>query len=96
MADTADLLEVLRRKRGERDGAPENEQETSRAGHPSTGGIHLVEDEEHTAEITSIGRNTEDDPDDDPEPPPTTKKTRPAMPSWDDIVFGARSDDDPA
>jgi hypothetical protein len=55
-----------------------------------------VEDEEHTAEITSIGRNTEEDPDDDPEPPPTTKKTRPAMPSWDDIVFGARSDDDPA
>ncbi|MEG2778435.1 MAG: hypothetical protein RR905_04015 [Aurantimicrobium sp.] len=24
------------------------------------------------------------------------KNGRPAMPSWDDIVFGTRSDDDPA
>lgn len=96
IADTADLLEVLRRKRGERDGAPESEPENSRAGHPSTGGIRLVEDEGHTAEITPIGHASDDGPDDDPEPTPTTKKTRPAMPSWDDIVFGARSDDDPA
>jgi hypothetical protein len=96
MADTADLLEVLRRKRGERDVVQESEPDTSRAGHPSTGGIHLVEDDSHTAEVTPIGHTSDDDPDDDPEPPPTTKKTRPAMPSWDDIVFGARSDDDPA
>jgi hypothetical protein len=96
MADTADLLEVLRRKRGERDAAAGSEPDSSRSGHPSTGGIHLVEDEEHTAEVTPIGHANDDDPDDDPEPPPTTKKSRPAMPSWDDIVFGARSDEDPA
>jgi hypothetical protein len=97
MADTADLLDVLRRKRGEREGAPEAEPELSRAGHPSTGVIHLVEDDEgHTAEVTPINNFVDDDGDDDPEPPPATKKNRPAMPSWDDIVFGARGDDDPA
>lgn len=88
MADTADLLEVLRKKRGEREGAPEQEPEGSRNAHPSTGGIYLVEN----------------DDDDDDEPPENSssetrtspKKNRPGMPSWDDIVFGARGDDDPA
>ncbi|CAB4565119.1 unannotated protein [freshwater metagenome] len=94
MADTADLLEILRRKRGERDISLENEAEKSRAGHPSTGGIHLVEDDEHTAEVTPITHGADLNGDDDPEPPPSRKKTRPVMPSWDDIVFGARSDDD--
>jgi hypothetical protein len=92
MADTADLLEVLRRKRGEREAAP-SAGEDSRNAHPATGGIHLVEDDEHDASITHIGGSAPDD--DDPEPTPPKKK-RPEMPSWDDIVFGARSDDDPA
>jgi hypothetical protein len=94
MADTADLLEILRRKRGERDTSPESEPEKSRAGHPSTGGIHLVEDDEHTAQVTPITHAADLTSDEDPEPPPSTKKSRPVMPSWDDIVFGARSDDD--
>lgn len=97
MADTADLLEVLRRKRGEREAASETDSEPSRHAHPSTGGIRLVESEDdHTAEVTTIGGGTTDDDDDDPTPPPAGKKNRPGMPSWDDIVFGARSDDDPA
>jgi len=100
MADTADLLEVLRRKRGEREGAPEGDTEPSRSAHPSTGGIRLVESyDEHTADITTIGNSSDsddDDDDDDPTPPPASKKNRPEMPSWDDIVFGARGDDDPA
>lgn len=97
MADTADLLEVLRKKRGEREAAPDNDTGVSRNAHPSTGGIYLVED-------------TDDDDDDDDSvpalPSPTedkapssgapSKKNRPEMPSWDDIVFGARGDDDPA
>jgi hypothetical protein len=96
MADTADLLEVLRRKRGEREGSPEGDSEHSRSAHPSTGGIHLVEsDDDHTADITTIGGANDSD-DDDPTPPPAGKKNRPEMPSWDDIVFGARGDDDPA
>ena len=90
MADTADLLEVLRKKRGERETIPEHEPEVSKSAHPSTGGIRLVEDDE----------------DDEPEPTPPTddtseassapKKNRPQMPSWDDIVFGTRGEDDPA
>lgn len=96
IADTADLLEILRRKRGEREGTPESEGDHSRTAHPSTGGIRLVESEdEHTAEVTTIGVRPDDD-DDDPTPPPSTKKNRNEMPSWDDIVFGARGDDDPA
>lgn len=99
MADTADLLEVLRRKRGEREGAAESDGEPSRSAHPSTGGIHLVEPyDDHTADITAIGGadDSGDDDDDEPSPPPPGKKNRSEMPSWDDIVFGARGDDDPA
>jgi hypothetical protein len=34
---------------------------------------------------------------DQPVPPkPSSRKDRPEMPSWDDIVFGTKSDDDPA
>ena len=53
-----------------------------------------MEDDEHTAEVTPITHGADLTGDDDPEPPPPTKKNRPVMPSWDDIVFGARSDDD--
>jgi hypothetical protein len=93
MADTADLLEVLRRKRGEREPSPTSD-EDSRSAHPATGGIRLVEDDSPDASITPIGGHGEPD-DEDPDPTPPKKK-RPEMPSWDDIVFGARSDDDPA
>ena len=102
MADTADLLEVLRKKRGEREAASDGFDEPSRNTHPSTGGIRLVDDEDdeaeedHQAFITPIGLKRPPDDDDDPTPPPVGKKKRPEMPSWDDIVFGARSDDDPA
>ena len=94
MADTADLLEVLRRKRGEREPAPSGTDDP-RTAHPATGGIHLVEDDSPDASVTPIGGATNSDDDDDPDPTPPKKK-RPEMPSWDDIVFGARGDDDPA
>ena len=93
MADTADLLEALRRKRGEREPAP-GVDEGSRSAHPATGGIRLVDDDSTDAPVTPIGGSPSPD-DDDPETTPPKKK-RPEMPSWDDIVFGARSDDDPA
>jgi hypothetical protein len=102
LADTADLLEVLRRKRGERERLPEAED--SRHVHPATGGIHIVEDN-HEASVTPISGSVpygsapetdeDDDPDDDPKPPTGQRKDRPGMPTWDDIVFGARGDDDP-
>jgi hypothetical protein len=95
MADTADLLEVLRKKRGEREPAATEPEDGPRVTHPATGGIRLVDkNEEEGASVTHIGHF--DSPDDDPEPPPGAKKKRGEMPSWDEIVFGARGDDDPA
>jgi hypothetical protein len=55
----------------------------------------LVEDDSTDASVTPIGATNHFDDDDDPEPTPPKKK-RPEMPSWDDIVFGARGDEDPA
>ena len=81
---TADLLEALRRRRGERD-VPDFDEEVG----PGAS-IHVVE---FDLEIDEL------------EAPPTStprqktggfgpKKGRPTMPSWDEIVFGARTDDD--
>ncbi|CAN5365153.1 septation protein SepH [soil metagenome] len=87
---TADLLEALRRRRGEREAAAFGDEFDPRAAHPSSGSIHIVEvemdvftGEEQQPRITQpqpIGRGS--------------KKGRVAMPSWDEIVFGARPDDD--
>ena len=101
MADTADLLEVLRRKRGEREPLPEPDSGDTRSKHPSTGGIRLVEnydddDEDDTPDASVTNITGEVDPEDDPTPPRPTKNKRPGMPSWDDIVFGAKGDDDTA
>ena len=103
-ANTADLLEVLRRRRGEREPSPDHDSESSRSAHPSTGSIRLVDpDADSPSEGASIhtlpGASTEPEEkvDDEPEQKPAgPKKNRPEMPSWDDIVFGTRSDDDPA
>lgn len=101
-ANTADLLEVLRRRRGERESAPDHDSESSRSAHPSTGSIRLVDPdaESEGASIHSlpgVDAGDSDDRDDEPEEKPSgSKKNRPEMPSWDDIVFGTRSDDDPA
>lgn len=86
---TADLLEALRRRRGERDAViaePEHEHQGSGPS-PLTGSIRLVELEvesspaDHTEQARqhtgSQGR----------------RKGRPGLPSWDEIVFGARPDD---
>jgi hypothetical protein len=88
---TADLLDALRRRRGEREAATfDDDYADPRASHPSTGSIRIVEvemevypGEEPTPRVTQpqpIGRGS--------------KKGRVAMPSWDEIVFGARPDDD--
>ena len=101
-SNTADLLEVLRKRRGEREPAPDHDSDTSRSAHPSTGSIRLVDPDDDSHQGASIhalpGSDTDDDPDTDPDDdkPTGSKKNRPEMPSWDDIVFGTRSDDDPA
>jgi hypothetical protein len=91
---TADLLEALRRRRGERESASFAEEDDSKATHPSTGSIRLVDVPLDTF------RGDEDDTPGDTAPQPnvfqhkSSKKGRASMPSWDEIVFGARSDDD--
>ncbi len=85
-AETADLLEALRRRRGQRESAP------------------LIDDDETEAEEPSPISlfDALEEPDEDekqPEPQPASdasggrRKRRNAMPSWDEIVFGARTDD---
>jgi hypothetical protein len=94
-AQTADLLEALRRRRGERESAQYDDLEEAMADHPSTGSIRLVEvplpdlgDDEHpTAPQPAVPQSIHSR---------SSKRGRAAMPSWDEIVFGARSDDDPA
>ena len=84
---TADLLEALRRRRGEREAAaPEDADELRPSGIGTT--MRLVELDIDVAE-------------DAPAPAPAQhpgglgrKKGRPSLPSWDEIVFGARPDDD--
>jgi hypothetical protein len=91
---TADLLEALRRRRGEREAAAFGDDPftDAMAAHPSTGSIRLVEvpmpqplsDDDETPGNTAP----------QPTAAPRSKKGRASMPSWDDIVFGARPDDE--
>jgi hypothetical protein len=117
VGQTADLLEALRRRRGEREMAPGDSEETSRAAHPSTGSIRIVDiplttfdtpDTNETSDVSGPPGDAADEagsPSKDAAttPPvhgapgkPTPRRTRSPMPSWDEIVFGAKPDDDPA
>lgn len=101
---TADLLEALRRRRGEREPLDLDEGDPGLATHPSTGVVKLVDvplegvpEEPVPAAFTS-----------NPASAPTAKASgssgatgplgkrrgRASMPSWDEIVFGARGDED--
>ncbi len=93
-SETADLLEALRRRRGQREplpGSAEIELEARTGAAP-------------VALFDAVGGGYDDDaPETDSEPERTTPtapvdtarrtKGRPSMPSWDEIVFGARSDE---
>lgn len=102
---TADLLEALRRRRGERD-PMDPDHEESMASHPSTGAVRLIDipmiDDRprESAGTPSAGASSTGSSN---RPSSLTtgphgisrgKKGRASMPSWDEIVFGARSDDD--
>lgn len=111
---TADLLEALRRRRGEREAARFHE-EGEGAAEPATGTIRIVDvplgdlgapapDDDGpevpavpAAETTSRpSRPRRPGPDDAPRPTsatPRKRSGRASMPSWDEIVFGARPDD---
>lgn len=80
--ETADLLEALRRRRGQRTPAPTADAE-ERAAAP----VALFDALEPGAEDTFEPAQ----PRADAEAP--RRKGRPSMPSWDEIVFGARGDE---
>jgi hypothetical protein len=92
---TADLLEALRKRRGERD-PMDPDPEESIAAHPSTGTVRLID--------VPLDAMDDDTPIDSMRTKPSVRDTgshgrrgskgRQTMPSWDEIVFGARTDDD--
>ena len=90
---TADLLEALRRRRGEREPANFADDGDAVSEHPSIGTIRLVD-------VPLDNFSDDDDLLGSTAPQPnvfqskSSRKGRAAMPSWDEIVFGARSDDD--
>ncbi len=92
---TADLLEALRRRRGERDPMdPEPGDEL--ASHHTTGVVRLIDIPLDTAddEPVASARTPSAGSTRDTGPLGKSRRGRAAMPSWDEIVFGARSDDD--
>ena len=91
---TADLLEALRRRRGERD-PMDLEQEESMASHPTTGTVRLIDIPLDTAtDIPVVSKGTPSAGATRETGPLGKRKGRATMPSWDEIVFGARPDDD--
>jgi Protein of unknown function (DUF3071) len=91
---TADLLEALRRRRGERD-PMDLEQEESMASHPTTGTVRLIDIPLDTAtENPVVSKGTPSAGATRQTGPLGKRKGRTAMPTWDEIVFGARPDDD--
>lgn len=106
-SQTADLLEALRRRRGERESAPYDEE--ARAEHPasgsSTGRVRLIDVplDAFDSEPPPVGPAPAEPSPRDTSPQHFGAQTRTgqrrgraAMPSWDEIVFGSRGDDDPA
>ncbi|WP_440710410.1 septation protein SepH [Herbiconiux sp. YIM B11900] len=96
---TADLLEALRRRRGEREAAafepPQEQAEPSLFSGPRP-----ISPEADTPlpglEPEFVPPAPHGESGASPSKSPAPKRQRAAMPSWDEIVFGARSDDDPA
>lgn len=78
LGQTADLLEALRRRRSTRESAPDQ----------------ATDDEQHGD--TSNATLTTDDVPREPrvDQEPRSRKGRASIPSWDDILFGTRSDED--
>lgn len=91
---TADLLEALRRRRGERD-PMDLDHEESMAAHPSTGTVRLIDIPLDTAtDNPVVSKGTPSAGATRETGPLGKRKGRAAMPTWDEIVFGARPDDD--
>ncbi|WES65403.1 septation protein SepH [Microbacter sp. GSS18] len=90
-AETADLLEALRRRRGQREPLPEAEPEESENRNAPVALFDALEPGYEPAAETPL---------EEEETPPAPavaeagrRKGRTSMPSWDEIVFGARTED---
>ncbi|MFJ4175843.1 septation protein SepH [Microbacterium sp. NPDC089696] len=87
--ETADLLEALRRRRGQRETAPLLEETADDVDNDPIALFDAFESQEPE----------DDEPDEQPSAPEpandtgTRRRRRNAMPSWDEIVFGARTDE---
>ncbi|MAM54472.1 MAG: hypothetical protein CMH35_06415 [Microbacterium sp.] len=92
-AETADLLEALRRRRGQREPLPEPEDDRSDPNAP----VALFDALEPGYESSEDEPVASDDEIDDRTiviaEGAGRRKGRTSMPSWDEIVFGARTDD---
>ncbi|WP_382305756.1 septation protein SepH [Herbiconiux sp. UC225_62] len=103
---TADLLEALRRRRGEREAAafePAHDEEPVFGGprpvpiDPIDTPLEGLEPEVIVPQPAQPGSASTSSGAGGPSGKQSSpKRQRAAMPSWDEIVFGARSDDDPA
>ncbi|WP_292836570.1 septation protein SepH [Microbacterium sp.] len=90
-AETADLLEALRRRRGQREPMPGD----ATSSHQTQSPIALfdaLEPSDSDGAIADEGTSTSD-VDDTVIIDSSPRKGRASMPSWDEIVFGARTED---
>lgn len=90
-AETADLLEALRRRRGQREPMPSESTADERPQTP----VALFDALEPGYEAAAPAESADAPSDDDTDAPTeqTRRKGRTSMPSWDEIVFGARTED---
>ena len=86
ISDTADLLEALRKKRSERE-MLEDEPKI-----PQTDFLSVVPDIEEQESFAEEDFSQES-PELAPETPPASKRGRASIPSWDEIVFGTKTED---
>ena len=86
ISDTADLLEALRKKRNEREITEDEDQI------PPTDFLSVVPDIEEQ-ETFAEEDFSQDPPEITPETPPANKRGRASIPSWDEIVFGTKTED---
>lgn len=106
---TADLLEALRRRRGEREAAGSAAQaeaaERARQAHPATGSVPVQPTlsfdapsgrRSASSPASATAAPNPPAPSEQADAPGRGRKRRASMPSWDEIVFGARPDDDSA
>lgn len=86
LSDTADLLEALRKKRAERE-MQEDQEDV-----PSTDFLSVVPDfDDH--ETFPEEDMSQELPEVTPETPSVNKRGRASIPSWDEIVFGTKTED---